>query len=168
MRIIIGYYGSSPENLKLKHIIRKTTYGVELDFYDMNPDENIPTLYNEKFRFNAEIYDHENFYSNFSVEKFILMNRDERFWELHEIMEHYWKKSTGMDKMILQEIIGILVSQVKWQMGQFKVSESVLNRNVRLLEKNTEMVRDEIILGVSYPILFNPKLLDYFEQIYIA
>jgi predicted metal-dependent hydrolase len=96
------------------------------------------------------------------------MNRDERFWELHEIMEHYWKKSTGMDKMILQEIIGILVSQVKWQMGQFKVSESVLNRNVRLLEKNTEMVRDEIILGVSYPILFNPKLLDYFEQIYIA
>ena len=168
MRIIIGYYGDSTKNLKLNYISRKTTYGEELDFYNMNPNLNIPISYNEKFRFNADIYDDENFYSDFTVEKFVLMNRDERFWELHEIMEHYWKKSTGKDKMILQEIIGILVSQVKWQMGQIKVSENVLNRNIRLLEKNTEMVRDEIILGVSYPILFNPKLLDYFEQIYIT
>lgn len=168
MRFIIGYYGKSPEGVRLKHIIRKTTYGEELDFYKMSPNDSISISHNEKFRFDADLYDDETFYSNFSLENLILMNKDERFWELHEIMEHYWKKSTGKEKIVLQEIIGILVSQVKWQMGQRKVSEDILNRSIKLLEKHLGILREEIILRSSYPILLNSKLLDYFEQIYIT
>lgn len=168
MRLIIGYYGKSPKRMGLKHITRRTVYGEELDFYDLNPDDDISNSDNEKFRFDADVYDDDNFYRTFSIKKFIAMNKDERFWEMHEIMEHYWKRSKGRDKMILQEIIGLLVSQVKWQMGQFEVSKNVLVRNLTLIEENTGILRDEIIKGISYPILLNPKLLEHFEQIYIA
>ncbi len=168
MRLIVGYFGIAPETAGIKKIIRRTTYGQEIDYYSIPDKQTMPVIPGEKFRFNADLYDNEDFYEGFTREIFIEMNQQERFWELHEIMEHYWKISSGMKKKFLKEIIGILVSQVKWQMGQYEVSGLVLERNLLLIEKETEFRRKDIIKGENYPVFFTLKFFEYFEQIYIT
>lgn len=168
MRLIVGYFGIPPETTGIKKIFRNTTYGQEIDYYSIPDKQTVPVTGAEKFRFNADLYDNEDFYEGFSLEIFEEMNQEERFWELHEIMEHYWKIAYGSKKKFLKGIIGILVSQVKWQMGQYEVSGLVLERNLLLIEKETKFWRKDIVNGESYPIFFTPKFFEYFEQIYIT
>ena len=168
MRLIVGYFGIAPETTGIKKIFRKTTYGQEIDYYRIPDKQTVPVTKGEKFRFNADLYDNEDFYEGFSLKIFEEMNQEERFWELHEIMEHYWKIASGSKKKFLKGIIGILVSQVKWQMGKYEVSGLVLERNLLLIEKETEFRRKSIVKGENYPIFFTRKFFEYFEQIYIT
>lgn len=168
MRLIIGYFGVAPETAGTKKIIRRTTYGQEIDYYEIPDKQTVPVIRGEKFRFNADLYENKEFYETLSTEMLWSMNQQERFWEMHAIMEYYWKMAVGSKRKFLRGIIGILVSQVKWQMEQYGVSGLVLERNLLLIEKETEFRRKDIVKGENYPIFFTEKFFGYFEQIYIT
>lgn len=62
--------------------------------------------------------------------------REERFWEVHNLLEDIWKSATGSRKLLLHDVIGIIVSQIKVQMNQWETGENVYARNIGRLKDN--------------------------------
>ena len=91
----------------------------------------------------------------------------ERFWELHEVLEHYWSQAESINKKILKALIGIMVSQVKWQMSQYNTSERILNRTICELEQLTGMKKENILKVSSYPVVLSENFMSSVTQIYI-
>lgn len=58
----------------------------------------------------------------------------ERFWEVHNMLEEIWKRIKGRQKEIVHDLIGIIVSQIKVQMNQQQTGETVYLRNLSKLK----------------------------------
>jgi hypothetical protein len=160
MRVIIGVKTKTFDSISLKVIERKTSYGYELDFYDLIEDDLSIELGPEVFRSNPSVYDRSDFLISFNKNMFKNMEAQERFWELHEILEKYWSKSTGFHKTLIKSVIGIMVSQVKWQMGQEKLSFKVLERNLAIIRELKNEPDYKIIRNEKYPTKFHNSFLD--------
>ena len=81
----------------------------------------------------------------------------ERFWEAHEIMEIPWKKCK--DKSPIHGFIRILVSQVKWQMRQEELYDSVLEDGVSEIQKSMKLGIEDIVTVKEYPVKFRERFL---------
>ncbi len=167
MRIIIGVKGNKIQAFPHRRIERITSYGRELDFFDLKEGTIIDTLDDELFRVYPEEYHKENALKTFGLNQFEEMVKLERFWELHEVLEHYWSQAESINKKILKALIGIMVSQVKWQMSQYNTSERILNRTICELEQLTGMKKENILKVSSYPVVLSENFMSSVTQIYI-
>jgi len=53
---------------------------------------------------------------------------EERFWEVHEVLENIWRNAKGDDKKILHGIILLAAAFVHYQKGRKEISLSILKR----------------------------------------
>lgn len=79
--------------------------------------------------------------------------KEERFWEAHNVLEFLWKGSSGSKRALLHEVIGIIVSQIKVQMGQMKTGEMVYKRSLTNLKESAPAAFNESFpADFAYPL----------------
>ncbi len=164
-RIVIGIRGNQDMFHELRKIIRKTTYGMELDFYNLPSNYEIPETKEEIFRIDTR--DIQPCACLHDVPNILKLIQEERFWECHEIMEVRWRKLHGEERERMHMIIRLMVSQVKWQMSQFEVSVRVLKETLDKLETLVPWSKDQLIIDVSYPLKPGNKFILLLDQLYI-
>ncbi len=162
-RIIIGVFGENDPYPEIPKIVRKTTYGKELDFYKLTTETMLKKIPNEKFR--TIINKDSNVKEPVSL--ILELIRSERFWECHEVLEDRWRKLDGVLKEIARYLIRIFVGQVKWQMGQYKLSEEITNDSLMKLNKLTGLQVNQILKRSEYPMVPGKSLDILLKQIYI-
>ena len=59
---------------------------------------------------------------------------EERYWEVHEVLEGLWKKVTGQEKQLLQGLILVAAALVHAQKNERKVVEPLLEDAAHRLE----------------------------------
>lgn len=117
-------------------IIRKHSSGIELDFrFPGDPRKTgLPKILG-----NADIVDVEDDFSHLSPSEILSfawdLVQEERYWETHNYLEELWKRHSGRAKLILHDIIGLIVSQIKFQMGQPEVGKKVYDRSISSLSR---------------------------------
>ncbi len=113
-------------NIKSKFILRKRSYCHELDFFNGIEKEDFPVILNRSFSFsipeNLPIYNQ----GNFNIRILWIMWEGEAFWQVHEMLESAWKNFQGDAKRALWLIIRVVVAQVKFQMGQYRIHKEIL------------------------------------------
>src|SRR5579875_52217 len=145
-------------------IIRKHTDRQEVDFkiLDKQPAEEIKHL--------GVIIEVEETVFQSSCEDILreaeLMAGEERFWEVHNFLEYLWKSARELQKSILHEVIGIVVSQIKAQMGQTDVAERVYLRSRRnLISLTNGAFANFLPESFRYPLTFPfATVLPYIED----
>ncbi|GBC75099.1 hypothetical protein HRbin06_00412 [archaeon HR06] len=73
--------------------------------------------------------------------------KEERFWEVHEVLEEIWREEKGDRRETLQGLILFAAALVHYQRGEVKLSlfERALNKiKVNIEEINIEEVKEEI------------------------
>lgn len=138
-------------------IMRKHSSGIELDFrFPSDPMEsNLPVMLGTDMILKVE-EDMSGLSPSELLEASASLVEEERYWECHNCLEELWKRSTGSDKKMLHEIIGVIVSQIKVQMGQREVGERVYNRSVGELKRsNFANIAKELPDNFQYPIKFS-------------
>ena len=79
--------------------------------------------------------------------------KEERFWDAHNVLEFLWKGSSGSKKALLHDVIGIIVSQIKVQMGQMKTGELVYKRSLSNLKDSAPAAFNESLPeNFAYPL----------------
>lgn len=79
--------------------------------------------------------------------------RDERFWECHNYLEELWKRNSGQRKKLLHDVIGIVVSQIKMQMGQRDVGKRIYERSHNALSQmNAQAIIKQLPKDFTYPL----------------
>jgi predicted metal-dependent hydrolase len=53
---------------------------------------------------------------------------EERYWESHEVLEHVWRMSKGVEREVLQSVILTAAAFVHYQKGESDISLSILRR----------------------------------------
>lgn len=163
-RIVIGLRGDIDPLPKMKKIIRRTSYGMEIDLYDVPSDLDISPYAEEVYRIDTR--EIQPCLCEKDIAIILNLMENERFWECHEFMEDEWKMLHGEKRELLHLIIRLVVSQVKWQMGQFEVSSKIMNET---LEKMSEIMgpsQEDLIYGLPYPIRPTSKMKNLLDQIY--
>ncbi|MGP6206992.1 DUF309 domain-containing protein [Cuniculiplasma sp. SKW3] len=56
---------------------------------------------------------------------------EEAYWEVHDILEERWKISKGAERKKIWILIQLVISQIKWQMGQRETSKNIIDRNMK-------------------------------------
>ncbi len=79
--------------------------------------------------------------------------KEERFWEAHNVLEDIWKKQNGQNKKTVHDIIGVVVSQIKIQMGQMETGEKVYYRNLNALRADqVSEITEQLPEDFTYPL----------------
>ncbi len=73
------------------------------------------------------------------IDHAILLFNIERFWKSHEILEDFWKESTGIEKRILNGIILIDAAFVHYQKNEMDIFISILKRALEKLQESVGM-----------------------------
>ena len=146
-------------------IIRRTTYGCEIDVFDYSIFHSVLKEIREEsivFSSSDEQLDRikrDMVDKSLIIYAFTLFNQ-ERYWEYHELLEKIWRKYNGKIKEFIQCLIHVGVSQVKFQLEQPKTANTVY---LRTMEKMRSLVQnDEFQLfpeKFAYPIKFDEKQL---------
>ncbi len=143
-------------------IVRKHSDIFELDFrFPGNPNKtNLSDTLNT-----SEIFEVEDDFSHVRTSEILstitALISEERYWECHNLLEELWKRHSGEKKKLLHEIIGIVVSQIKVQMGQWEVGKVVYERSFRELNSSDgdKMVK-QLPHDFAYPLKFNLEILN--------
>ena len=138
-------------------IVRKHSTGFEVDFrFPQDPNTtNLPTILGTGPIIPAE-GDLTGYSHNELVAKATKLIAGERFWECHNCLEELWKRSTGDRKKLFHDIIGVVVSQIKAQMGQWDVGKTVFVRSYTALkEAGTRGILKQLPLEFTYPMKFS-------------
>lgn len=162
-RVIIGlklkqYYFSN--NVLNGHffIQRRTTYGFEIDFY-----KGIPLIifdYLKKFSYFISFPENANFNRWMCLNKIKMLVEMERYWEIHNILESFWKRKIDPEKLFLKGVIDICVSQVKVQMGQSGISKKIMTRGeLEIKQSGLSKYIVNIMDRKEYPARFTNLLL---------
>ena len=90
---------------------------------------------------NGEVLKVEDDFSSLSSTEILLNTNDlikgERYWECHNYLEELWKRYFGHKKVVVHDLIGIIVSQIKVQMDQWEVGKRVYERSYKDLRVHT-------------------------------
>ncbi len=164
-RIVIGLKGDVDPFPDMKKIVRKTSYGMEIDLYDMPVDLEINPASEEVYRIDTR--EIQPCLCGKDVAVIINLIENERFWECHEFMEDQWKTLHGEKRELLHLIIRLVVSQVKWQMGQPEVSRRIMKETLEKIGELLGTPQEDLIYGLPYPIRPAPKLKNLLDQIYM-
>jgi Domain of unknown function (DUF309). len=92
-RIVIGVKGDHDPLPHMKKIIRKTSYGMEIDLYDVPEGMEISESIHEVYRIDTR--DIRPCLCKDDVSTILDLMEKERFWECHEYMEGKWKNCVG-------------------------------------------------------------------------
>lgn len=164
-------YNSLVDHLKgegcVDIIVRKFTYGTEVDFHCMN-DEIISALSSRyafqrlrEFDEEADSFRPEKRQSFLDREDEIVgeaneLITQERYWESHTVLENLWKSHEGPRKEYYQGIILVSASMTQHQMGKPDAAISLYGRARSLLQDSgigghiLSQIPDEF----SYPVFF--------------
>lgn len=164
-RIIIGLKGDVDPFPDMKKIVRKTSYGMEIDLYDVPIDLEISPSSYEVYRIDKR--EIQPCLCGKDVAIILNLMENERFWECHEFMEDKWKTLHGEKKELLHLTIRLVVSQVKWQMGQPEVSSRIMKETLERIRAILGEPQEDYIYGLPYPIRPAPKLKNLLDQIYM-
>lgn len=114
-----------------KVIWRQRTYCLEGDFHQKLSEGEFDLVMHLSFRIDIP----GNFNSITNPESIINLIKnlwdEEAYWEVHDLLEERWKISKGEEKRKLWILIQLVISQIKWQMGQRETSENIINRNMK-------------------------------------
>lgn len=138
-------------------IVRKHSDSVEIDFRlkDLEAGFALRTFFSGEIKIEEVRED----FSNLSlVQKLAFADElisEERYWEAHNVMEDLWKSLTGKSKQILHDVIGLIVSQIKVQMGQNDTGAVVYDRTlINLKVQGIEILISQLPQVFTYPIKF--------------
>lgn len=148
-------------------ILRKFSYGTEIDFHCCNPD--IVVLLTNKFEIQRfEEFDEES--DTYRPEKRQhFLNREsvivaeanelissERYWQSHTLLENLWKAYDGSIKKYFQGIILVSAAMTQFQMGNPEAAHSLYKRARRLLEESGRgaAILEQIPEDFTYPVFF--------------
>ena len=116
-------------------ILRKHSQSVELDFRykgDLGKAELKAIIGNNDF-FRVE-EDFSALSPSEILSKSTELIKGERYWECHNYLEELWKRNSGPKKTLIHDVIGIVVSQIKVQMGQREVGKVIYERSKEALK----------------------------------
>lgn len=164
-RIVIGLKGDADPFPDMKKIVRKTSYGMEIDLYDVPVNLEISPASEEVYRIDTR--EIQPCLCERDVAIILYLMENERFWECHEFMEDKWKKLHGEKRELLHLVIRLVVSQVKWQMGQPEVSSRIMKETLEKLRAILGTPQENLIYGLPYPIRPALKLKNLLDQIYM-
>lgn len=138
-------------------IVRKHSEGYELDF--RFPDESGITELSVILgttNINRVEDDFSHLKTDEILERTNAMIKEERYWECHNLLEELWERYTGQKKKLIHDIIGLIVSQVKVQMGQWNVGKRVYERCCSQLNLTQgDAIIRQLPLDFAYPLKFN-------------
>ncbi|MGP6220025.1 DUF309 domain-containing protein [Caldiplasma sukawensis] len=164
-RVIIGlnlkqFYHYNYLLRDIKFIKRRTTYGFEMDFFKGIPISLIEVI--EKDSYFVSFPENINFHCLINFNKIKMMIEKERFWEIHNLLEFFWRRKKDPDRLFLKGVIDICVSQVKVQMGQNNLCNRIMKRGELEIEnsglsKHIEKIMDR----KEYPVKFTNFFLLY-------
>lgn len=151
----------------LSLIVRKKSYGVEVDLTTTDLENLLPDL---KRKYGPESYREieepeplvaPEMHDAVSVLKESMnLFSEERYWESHVSLEMVWRNSRGSLKQFLQGLIVIAASQVQFQMGRAEVAFRQYDRAMRMLNGNT--ISSELSLNIpesfTYPVYLSLNL----------
>ncbi len=60
------------------------------------------------------------------------------FFEVHEIIEHAWLRSSGPEKLFLQALIRAAGVYIKSEYGFYEIAEKIASKALPVLENNTD------------------------------
>jgi len=145
-------------------VTRNHTQGNEYDFHCTDP-ARIKSVISRSFtveRFDVLVeQDQMNIRRNdiplrqaFKISNELI--EQERFWEVHTILEPFWRMEGGEMKKYLQGIILIASAMVKHQMGRTDVAEHIYDRALSILSplSPSRKILDQIPKRFAYPITF--------------
>lgn len=126
--------------------VRISSYFIEIDMSIYGYDEDVfqketlpkidvvgPLLYVDEIKeTDAHLPDEQ------AINNAIFLFNMERFWKSHEILEGIWKKSSGLDKSILNGIILIDAAFVHYQKNELDIFISILNRSLEKFKGASE------------------------------
>lgn len=143
-------------------IIRKHTNCYEVDFrFALDPES---AGFVELLDSNEILLVEENFSSLTTKEilhKSTQLIGEERFWECHNLLEELWKRNSGNRKKLVHDVIGVIVSQIKVQMGQWEVGKKVYERTRKNLEmSNCGEIVKHLPTSFTYPVKISLYLIE--------
>lgn len=135
-------------------IIRKHTDSYEFDF--RFPGDPMETELPDALK-TTEIIAAEYDFASLTAEQILAdsgaLIAEERFWESHNLLEELWQRSTGDRKSMLHDVIGLVVSQIKVQMGQWEVGKKVYERSAASLGRmGVESIVEQLPEDFAYPL----------------
>ncbi len=87
--------------------------------------------------------------------------KQERYWEVHSILEPFWRAETGTMKDYIRGIILIASAMVKYQTGHPDIASRMYDRARSVLLKSGEMsdLLEQLPVNFKYPVNFKiPEL----------
>ncbi len=119
-------------------IIRKHSESIELDFRYQGDLGNSGIL---SLIGKCDLLKVEDDFSSLSSSEILFKTneliKEERYWECHNYLEELWKRYSGHKKRMIHDLIGLIVSQIKWQMDQWEVGKRVYERSYKALKMHT-------------------------------
>ncbi|MEM4311690.1 MAG: DUF309 domain-containing protein [Nitrososphaerales archaeon] len=121
--------------------LRVSTYAIEFDIFIMGIKESelanlLPKPYNEILtlrKLNESL--------NLSKKQVFILAKNlfnqERYWEVHEVLEEVWKKEKGNKKALLQGLILVASALVHYQRNEKEVGISMLKRALEKLNNSS-------------------------------
>ncbi len=122
-------------NGTLKLIIRKKTYGYEIDIGTENASLILDEIQNRYGNVPVRVVKEQEILEHPTEEdikevitKSAELFEQERYWESHVLLETVWRNSTGKMRVFLQSLIILAASQVHFQMGDLEIAETQYKR----------------------------------------
>ncbi len=135
-------------NIEIRDV-RISSYFIEIDLSLYNFEQNLVpnTIISRLNRVSSLLYCDNlsepelkpNLTKGNFIDHAILLFNIERFWKSHEILEDFWKGSTGIEKRILNGIILIDAAFVHYQKNEMDIFISILKRALEKLQEGVGM-----------------------------
>ncbi len=112
--------------------VRKASNHIELDLFCSELDAVKKALQNFFKLIDSRVLEEEVKEDRMELAKRLF--NEERFWEVHEVLEYLWRKATGDEKRMLHGIILLAASMVHNQKSRKEVAISIMKRAYLELE----------------------------------